>query len=260
MPGYPASDNSTGIALALIYACSQISLMLYLHPKYIPKGIIDVDSRTGLGQQSPMLSDVFRRSSAFAFCTLIDNFSLLQDLIGKELTASLASIDKVCERLGLPKYTEQLQMQLSVMQEQKLNLEQMWSFDAKEVFPVALDLESMWKGDEISPEEIEYLKQNWSLNFNSKIHVSYFVERANVAFKASEKEAGQSIFPLFFADGFPSPYILVDSKAGERRMMIKYPWQKQPTILPIPYNFLRLYYWNDMIYNKLLYDEDLACY
>lgn len=259
IPGFLSEDMKSYAASALMYACCQISLMLYLHPKYLPENIVETDTKNELGPKSYELVEAFRKSSVFAFCTLINTFSFVRCLIDEKLTQSVDSIDRVCEHLGLPKYSKLLQMQLSIAQRIEKNIKQVWSVDINKVFDRALKLESSWKGRTLSPSEIDDLKRKWSLDFG-QLHASYFAQRAIIAFKALGKESGPSILPLLFADNFPSPYILVESEAGERRMVIRFPWQKQPMVLEIPYNFLRLYYWNDMIISKLLLDRDLACY
>jgi hypothetical protein len=259
IPGFLSGDIGSSAASALMYTCCQISLMLYLHPKYLPKNIVEKDSKNELSPKSYKLVEAFRKSSVFAFCTLINNFSLVQCLIDEKLTQSVDSIDKVCEHLGLPKYSKLLQMQLSTAQRTEKDIKQVWSIDLNKAFYKALELESSWKGRKLSPRETDDLERKWSLDLG-QLHASYFAQRATIAFEVLGKESGPSIFPLLYADNFPSPYILVESEAGERRMVIRFPWQKQPRVLEIPYDFLRLYYWNDMIINKLFFDKDLACY
>jgi hypothetical protein len=228
----PDNGGSVG-ALMLIYACCQIALMIEVHPNYyspelVEKMRMNVDNT--YTSESPRFVEAAMKSSAFAFCTLMENVALLRYYSDTSQEDWLTIVDRVCRDLGLPPYSKALEVQLSVAHQTQQSVESQLPditpehLTSKEDQLIAL----LSRRNELSQEQWEILT-----NFK-KLYIQYFFQRSAVATRVLIENPGASATPLLFAENFPSPYVVLETGKGARRIIVRFPWQEGHTYFEIP--------------------------
>jgi hypothetical protein len=238
---------STLLTWSFLFTCFQVALMLYLDPKVHQES-------TKRSQDRPWVQEEFCKacvlSSSRAICRLLSIFGVAREFLhdsSKGAKDNLESLDRLCGTAELPSYSRMVKYQTERANRAVKEAGTRFRFNNAELEKMS----SRWSLDGYQRGIIQDLPNTYS---------EYFFGRSAEVFAALCDNRNLTTNPVFNCDGVPCPWVLVYSESGERRLNFPFPWQKTAKLTDTPRNMISHFQEQSMLVEKMLFDEDLACY
>jgi hypothetical protein len=260
LPDMPAENGGATGALTLIYACCQIALMLYMHPRFVSPDLLENNSgNTGdISAEWIAQTSAFMNSSAHAFLKLILNLGYIKNILdtpGNHLNSAwLDVIDNICISLELLPYSKVLALQLSRAQNAEKTINERLVLSSTSLKDQEMFIRKLTQGQGLTIEQ-----QSIVLSFHT-LYTDLFYKRSTSSFQVLMENPNASIVPLSAEDKFPIPYIYALTDDGMRRVAACFLSKTPPNLIEIPYNVMSYYQEDHRVIDKILFDNDCACY